>query len=93
MPRGYVSGPFGQVHCERNIRATGIDPPGFGNSDPPPFLPTLSDCASVMPAVMDQLSLDEANIAGHHSGALVAAEFSVQQLMGCSPFWHGHHAA
>lgn len=46
-----------------------------------------------MPAVMDQLSLDEANIAGHHSGALVAAEFSVQQLMGCSPFWHGHHAA
>ena len=109
MPRGYASGPFGQVHYfdaggegpallllpqapmtlrqfdsvyglfrERNIRAIGIDPPGFGNSDPPPFVPMIADWASVVPAVMDQLSLNEASLAGHHTGALVAAEFSVQ---------------
>ncbi len=63
---------------ERGIRAIGIDLPGFGESDPTPFVPTVEDWAAVLPAVLDHLGLDEADVAGHHTGAMIATEVALQ---------------
>ena len=62
---------------EYGIRAIGIDPPGFGCSDPPDGTPEIADWASAIPAVLDTLSLRCVSCAGHHTGALVAAEYAI----------------
>ncbi len=62
----------------RGIRAIGIDMPGFGCSDPPPFVPRVEDYARAIPPVLDLLGLDRASILGHHTGALVATEVALQ---------------
>ena len=63
---------------ERGIRAIGIDMPGFGESDPTSFVPTIEDWAAVVPSVLDHLGIDVADIAGHHTGAMVATEVALQ---------------
>lgn len=62
----------------RGIRAIGVDTPGFGESDAPGFVPTIEDWAAAVPAVLDHLGLAQADILGHHTGALVATEVSLQ---------------
>lgn len=63
---------------ERGIRAIGVDTPGFGESDPTPFVPTVEDWAVVVPAVLDHLGIRQAHVLGHHTGAMVATEVAVQ---------------
>ena len=55
-------------------RPIGIDCPGFGMSDPTDFVPTVGDWARVVPAVLDHLGIHQADVVGHHTGALVATE-------------------
>jgi len=62
----------------RGIRAIGVDMPGFGFSDPTPFVPGVEDYAKAIPAVLDALGLAKASILGHHTGALVATEVALQ---------------
>lgn len=62
----------------RGFRAIGIDSPGFGESDPTPFVPTVQDWAMVVPAVLDHLGIAQADVVGHHTGALIATEVSLQ---------------
>ncbi|MCU0759656.1 MAG: alpha/beta hydrolase [Steroidobacteraceae bacterium] len=62
----------------RGIRAIGIDMPGFGFSDPTPFVPGVEDYAKAIPAVLDALGIERAHILGHHTGALVATEVALQ---------------
>ena len=62
----------------RGIRAIGVDTPGFGNSDPTDFVPTVEDWAAAIPAVLDHLGLDQVDVLGHHTGALVATEVALQ---------------
>ena len=62
----------------RGIRAIGVDMPGFGMSDPTPFVPGSEDYAKAIPAVLDALGLARASILGHHTGALVATEVALQ---------------
>jgi len=62
----------------RGIRAIGLDLPGYGESDPTPFVPTIEDWAEVVPAVLDHLGLDKVDVLGHHTGSLVATEVALQ---------------
>jgi pimeloyl-ACP methyl ester carboxylesterase len=61
----------------RGIRAIGIDMPGFGLSDPTDFTPTIADYAQIVPAVLDALGIAQADVLGHHTGALVANEAAI----------------
>lgn len=62
----------------RGVRAIGIDMPGFGESDPTTFVPTVEDWAAVVPSVLDHLGLEKAAVLGHHTGSMVATEVAVQ---------------
>ncbi|MFO1427103.1 MAG: alpha/beta hydrolase [Steroidobacteraceae bacterium] len=76
------------------IRFVAIDTPGFGFSDPTPFAPRIEDWAGSIVAVLDHLGVDQADVLGHHTGALVATEVALQSprrvrrliLNGPSPF-------
>jgi len=71
------SGQFDNVYeplARRGVKAIGIDMPGFGMSDPTPFVPTVTDYAQVVPPVLDVLGIDGAAVLGHHTGALAATE-------------------
>ncbi|MBM3516034.1 MAG: alpha/beta hydrolase [Alphaproteobacteria bacterium] len=61
----------------RGIRAIGVDTPGFGMSDPPPFVPRVEDFATAVPVVLDHLGIAAAHIVGHHTGAMIATEAAV----------------
>jgi pimeloyl-ACP methyl ester carboxylesterase len=58
----------------RGIRAIGVDMPGYGESDPTGFVPTVEDWAEVLPALLDALGLDSCSLLGHHTGGLVATQ-------------------
>lgn len=62
----------------RGVRAIGIDTPGFGMSDPTPFVPQVSDWASSVVAVLDHLKIPRADMVGHHTGSLIATEVALQ---------------
>ena len=63
---------------EKGIRAIGIDAPGFGQSDPTDFVPTVEDFAKGVPPVLDHLNINSTCVLGHHTGALVATEVALQ---------------
>ena len=63
---------------ERGIRAIGVDLPGYGESDPLPFVPTIEDFAGALAALVDALALQRSSVLGHHTGALVATELALQ---------------
>ncbi len=55
-----------------------MDSPGFGESDPTPFVPTVGDWAAAVPAVLDHLGIAQADVLGHHTGGMVATEAALQ---------------
>ncbi len=60
------------------IRSIAIDTPGFGYSDPAPFVPRIEDWAGSIVAVLDHLGITRADLLGHHTGALLATEVALQ---------------
>lgn len=60
--------------AEAGFRAIAIDLPGFGGSDAPSEPPTIAHYAAIVPRVLDHLGIAQADILGHHTGALVATE-------------------
>jgi pimeloyl-ACP methyl ester carboxylesterase len=63
--------------ARRGIRAIGIDTPGFGMSDPTPFVPKIADWVPAVVAVLDHLGLAQVDVLGHHTGALLANELAL----------------
>lgn len=63
---------------KRGIRAIAIDTPGFGISDPPPFVPKAEDYARAVPPVLDLLHLGKSHVFGHHTGSAIASEVALQ---------------
>jgi pimeloyl-ACP methyl ester carboxylesterase len=62
----------------KGFQVIGIDLPGYGGSDGPVDVPTIADYAHIVPAVLDELGIDKADILGHHTGAIVATEVALQ---------------
>jgi pimeloyl-ACP methyl ester carboxylesterase len=58
------------------VRAVAIDTPGYGLSDLPAQPPTIEAYADNLVAVLDHLGLAAVVVAGHHTGALIAAAFA-----------------
>ena len=63
--------------ADRGFKVIGIDLPGFGGSDGPEDVPNVGDYAHIVPAVLDALDIDKADILGHHTGAIVATEVAL----------------
>jgi pimeloyl-ACP methyl ester carboxylesterase len=61
------------------LRLIAIDGPGLGLSDAPPRPTTVDDFVDAVFAVMDHLGVAQADVMGHHTGALVAVEAAVKQ--------------
>jgi len=59
-----------------NIQCIAVDTPGFGFSDLPAEQPTIEGYADNLPYVLDALGLEQAAIAGFHTGASIAAAFA-----------------
>lgn len=57
-------------------RVIAPDTPGYGLSDSPFAPPAIDDYADNLAVVFDSLDVPEAVIAGHHTGALIAAAFA-----------------
>ena len=59
-------------------RPIGVDIAGFGMSDVTGFVPSVLDWQKVIVPVLDQLEIGKACILGHHTGAVVATAFAVE---------------
>jgi pimeloyl-ACP methyl ester carboxylesterase len=55
------------------------DTPGFGDSDPPLAQPAIADYAAGIGDLIDSLQLNEIDVLGSRTGALIAAELGLQR--------------
>lgn len=62
----------------RGVSSLAIDTPGYGLSDPPPGHPTIDAYADNLLPVLDALGLERVVVAGHHTGAAIAAAFAAR---------------
>ena len=63
----------------RDRRVLCPDTPGFGNSDPPPSVPTIADYAGAMAVALENLGFAESDpidVLGFHTGTLIAVELA-----------------
>ena len=52
------------------------DMPGYGASDVPASAPTIQQYAETLPYLLDALGVEQAVVAGHHTGAATACELA-----------------
>lgn len=62
----------------RGVSSLAIDTPGYGLSDAPAGHPDLPVYADNLLPVLDALGLDRVIVAGHHTGAAIAAVFAAR---------------
>lgn len=63
---------------ELGFMAVAMDTPGFGQSDRPAEPVGIAGYADAVPAVLDALSWDAADVLGHHTGASIAASLAAR---------------
>ncbi|MGA7934834.1 MAG: alpha/beta hydrolase [Kovacikia sp.] len=61
----------------KNRRVIAMDLMGFGDSDKPPKMYTVTDYAKTVIALLDELGIKKISIFGNHTGAFVAGEVAV----------------
>jgi pimeloyl-ACP methyl ester carboxylesterase len=68
-------------HFPDGLRLIAMDTPGFGASDPPAGLPEdgLGYYAARVAGFLDALGLECVDVAGHHTGAMIAAELAAAE--------------
>ena len=59
-------------------RVLAVDNPGYGCSDIPPRQPTVEEYADVIVGLLDHLGIAEANLVGHHTGAILAVDIAAR---------------
>ena len=64
--------------ADNGVRSVAIDTPGFGQSSVPNFVPKVEDYARAIPSVLDHLGILQADLLGHHTGALIATSVALQ---------------
>jgi pimeloyl-ACP methyl ester carboxylesterase len=64
--------------AQAGLRAIALDTAGFGRSDPPPAPMSVADHAEALLVTMDALGLKRAHLLGHHTGAMIAANFAAR---------------
>jgi pimeloyl-ACP methyl ester carboxylesterase len=76
-PRSGASllGLLGLLGMDRSVYAP--DLPGFGNSDPPPARPAITDYASAVEDFCTGMRFRQIDVMGYQTGALVAAELAL----------------
>jgi pimeloyl-ACP methyl ester carboxylesterase len=67
------------LEMARDRMAIAPDTPGFGNSDAPANVPQIGDYAAVMGELIDSLELEQVDVMGFHTGALIALELGQQR--------------
>lgn len=70
--------PVMQPLAAAGIRAIAVDIPGCGMSDVPDHPPSIAEYAEMVPAIMDHFGLDQANVLGHHTGAIIITEAALR---------------
>lgn len=60
------------------VQSLAVDTPGYGMSDPPPFQPSIGDYADNLLHILDALNIERVVVAGHHTGATIAAHFAAR---------------
>jgi pimeloyl-ACP methyl ester carboxylesterase len=63
----------------RGFDAVALDMPGFGMSDAAPEGATLAHYASILPAALGHFGWSSSHLVGHHTGAVIAAEFAAAE--------------
>jgi len=66
---------LGLMGMDRSVYAP--DLPGFGNSDPPPTRPTITDYAAAVGDFCTSMRFRQIDVLGYQTGALVAAELAL----------------
>jgi pimeloyl-ACP methyl ester carboxylesterase len=62
----------------RGIRTLALDTPGYGMSDAPDGKPSMQQYADNIVPVLDQLRIARVAVAGHHTGAAIAAALAAR---------------
>lgn len=60
----------------RRFRAIAMDTVGFGDSPPPPWVPSIERWAGVAAELLDALAIERAHVVGHHTGGVIAVELA-----------------
>ncbi|MFQ5635665.1 MAG: alpha/beta fold hydrolase [Gammaproteobacteria bacterium] len=60
------------------IHAIAVDIPGCGMSETPDHPPTIAEYAPMVTAIMDHFGFDRASVLGHHTGAIIVTEATLQ---------------
>lgn len=60
--------------------AVAADTPGFGDSDPPPSAPEISDYAAAMSDLISRLKWKSVDVMGYHTGSKIAVALALKNL-------------
>lgn len=72
---------FGAIQASlaaRGLRSIAVDTPGYGMSDHPQGMPGIAMFADNLAVLLDTLGLERVVVAGHHTGAFIAADFAAR---------------